>query len=229
MTRSGITTKGPKAKTRRIRRPPSPADPADRMRPPWSPTPEREVTEARFELVRDLLLLGIPGSLVHKAIEERVTPTDTEELEHPRVVRKKRALAERIGWPFPPRQSEYAYERVRAQIREMFDSELPTARAVQSARLETDLARVSIDLASVPPGKRGSLYHAKARIYERLERVQGTAAPTEIRVDPSLGARQTLIAVVMALSPDESARLIEEQRAIEAHGPADDAGPRGDD
>jgi hypothetical protein len=199
-----------------------PDDPADRMRPAFNiPSPEQMA--ARLELVRNLLLGSCPRGLLHQAIVARVTP---ERSDSPGAAAAKKILAGRIGWPFPERQTIHAYETVRKQIAEAFEADQPTARALQAARLERDLLQIATDIEHTQPAKRGPLHHAKARANELLIKVQGTAAPTEIRVDPTLGARQTLIAVIMGMGPEEQARLVAEERArLAAEGEAGDAFP----
>ncbi len=193
--------------TTRARRP-LVSESSDRMGPAFRDPPTREQMEARLELIQDLILANVPSSLLHQAIVARTRPDADDP---PEKAREKAETARRVGWPFPPRQTGHAYSEVRRRLAKRFEDEQPTARALQAARIEADLFRLSQEIAATPIGRRSGLWRAKSHLQEQLIKVQGTAAPLEIRIDPTLGARQTLIAVVMGMSVDEQIRLVDEE------------------
>lgn len=188
-----------------------PEDPADRMRAAGKVPATPEMFRIRCELFRDMICKGISRQLIGRAIEARTTPGPED---GPDVVRSKRELALSIGAPLTLRQVEATYDRVAKQILEDFEKDAPFARAVQATRLQQDLLAIRQDIDR-SKGPRDRLFLAAHRHEELFSKVVGTQAPREIKLDATVEARRSLIAVVMNLTPEEEEQAIREQEEHE--------------
>lgn len=181
------------------------------MRPAGRPPASESVFRARCDLFRDLVCAGMTRNLIGRAIALRTEPAPED---GPDVAAKKLDLASRIGAPLTERQIDATYDRVAKEILDAFERDRPFARAVQAARLQQDMLSIRSDIERTK-GARDRLYLAAHRHEELYSKVAGTQTPQEVRIDASIETRRTLLAVVMAMSPDEQEQAIAEQEEHE--------------
>lgn len=193
------------------------------MRPAGKSPPPPEAYQARLDLFRDLIVAGMTRHLVYRAVQARTTP-GPEDL--PETAEAKRELAKKIGAPLTERAARATYARVLKDMADEFEDDRGTARAAQAARLQHDLLTIRSEIegsarSQAGGAQRARLYLAAQRHEALLADVLGTRAPTEIRLDATVEARRSLIAVVMNMSTEEQEKAILEEEERERLAPAE--------